>query len=69
MGRYMCIMSSMNDLDITFDTFRSEVLDNTDYPFEDEQLQEFYQDGYTTQDTLDWGEWRLECSEYKEMGF
>ena len=62
-------MHSMNDLDITFDTFRSEVLNSTDYPFEEEQLQEFYDDGYTTFDTLEWAEWRLECSEYKEMGF
>jgi hypothetical protein len=62
-------MHSMNELDITYDTFRSEVLNSTDYPFEEEQLQEFYADGYTTFDTLDWAEWRLECAEYKEMGF
>ena len=62
-------MGDMNELDITYDTFRSEVLNSTDYPFEEEQLQEFYADGYTTFDTLDWAEWRLECAEYKEMGF
>ena len=62
-------MGSMNEIDMTFETFRETVLSQTSYAFEDEQLQEFYDDGYTTFDTLDWAEWRLECSEYEELGF
>jgi len=62
-------MDTMNDLDITLDTFRSEVLGCTSYAFTDEQLEEFYEDGYTVQDTLDWAEWRLARSAYEELGF
>ena len=53
----------MNELDITFDTFRSEVLNSTSYPFEDAQLQEFYDDGYTVDDAVEFGEWKLECDD------
>ena len=46
--------------DITFDTFRSEVLNCTSYDFTDEMLLGFYEDGYTVHDTLDWAEAKLD---------
>tara|TARA_S200002703_G_scaffold83577_1_gene71994 strand:- start:285 stop:488 length:204 start_codon:yes stop_codon:yes gene_type:complete len=61
------IMGHMNDLDITFDTFRSEVLNATSYAFEDAQLQEFYDDGYTVHDTIDWAEWKLDEEMFPEF--
>lgn len=60
-------MDTMNDLDITLDTFRSEVLGCTSYDFTDEQLAEFYEDGYTVQDTLDWAEWKLDEEMFPEF--
>ena len=60
-------MDTMNDLDITLDTFRSEVLGCTSYAFTDEQLEEFYEDGYTVQDTLDWAEWKLDEEMFPEF--
>lgn len=60
-------MDTMNDLDITLDTFRSEVLGCTSYDFTDEQLEEFYEDGYTVQDTLDWAEWKLDEEMFPEF--
>ena len=62
-------MDIMKDLDITFDQFAQEVTAGTPYPFDQASLSEFYEDGYTVQDTLDWAEWRLECSEFEELGF
>ena len=62
-------MDTMKDLDITFDQFAQEVTAGTPYPFDSTSLSEFYEDGYTVQDTLDWAEWRLECSEFEELGF
>lgn len=60
-------MDTMNDLDITLDTFRSEVLGCTSYDFTDEELAEFYEDGYTVQDTLDWAEWKLDAEMFPEF--
>ena len=50
----------MNDLDMTFDTFRSEVLSLTSYGFDKETLREFYDDGYNVDDTVEWAEWKLD---------
>jgi hypothetical protein len=62
-------MDTMKDIDITFEQFAQEVTEGTPYPFDSTSLSEFYEDGYTVQDTLDWAEWRLECSEFEELGF
>jgi len=53
-------MHSMNEIDMTFETFASEVLNSTSYGFTDAELREFYDDGYTTFDTIEWAEWKLD---------
>jgi hypothetical protein len=50
----------MNDLDMTFETFAAEVLHSTSYGFTDAELREFYEDGYTTFDTIEWAEDKLD---------
>ena len=50
----------MNEIDMTFETFSAEVLNSTSYGFTDEELREFYDDGYTTFDTIEWAEWKLD---------
>ena len=41
---------------------RTRLLDITE-----EQLQEFYDDGYTVHDTLDWAEWKLDEEMFPEF--
>jgi len=50
----------MNEIDMTFETFASEVLNSTSYGFTDAELREFYDDGYSTFDTIEWAEWKLD---------
>ena len=60
-------MGSMNDLDMTFDTFRSEVLSLTSYGFDEETLREFYDDGYNVDDTVEYAEWKLDEGMFAEF--
>ena len=55
-------MHSMNDLDITFDAFELAVTNQTTYDFGTELL-ELYDDGYTVDDAVEFGEWKLECDD------
>ena len=55
-------MHSMNDLDITFDAFELSVTNQTMYDFGSELL-ELYEDGYTVDDVVEYGEWKLECDD------
>ena len=55
-------MHSMNDLDITFDAFELSVTNQTMYAFGSELL-ELYEDGYTVDDAVEYGEWKLECDD------
>lgn len=52
----------MNDLDITFDAFELSVTNQTCYDFGTELL-ELYEDGYTVDDAVEFGEWKLECDD------
>ena len=52
-------MHSMNDLDITFEAFELSVTNQTTYDFGTELL-ELYDDGYTVDDAVEFGEWKLE---------
>ena len=59
-------MHTMKDLDITFEQFALEVTSATPYEFSDALLSEFYEDGYTVMDTLDWAEWKLDEAFFSE---
>ena len=50
----------MNKNDMTFETFSDEVLTSTSYAFTQEELREFYDDGYDVDDTVEWAEWKLD---------
>ena len=51
---------------MTFEQFALEVTSATPYEFYDALLSEFYEDGYTVQDTLDWAEWKLDEAFFSE---
>ena len=51
---------SMNHIDMTFETFAAEVTSSTCYDFTLAELQEFYNDGYNIDDTVEWAEWKLD---------
>jgi hypothetical protein len=50
----------MNHIDMTFETFAAEVTSSTCYDFTLAELQEFYNDGYNIDDTVEWAEWKLD---------
>ena len=56
----------MNDKDMTLDTFRSLVLEGTSYAITEEEIVEFFEDGYDVDDTLEWCEWKLDSELFSE---
>ena len=59
-------MDTMKDLDMPFEIFALEVVAATPYEFTPELLREFYDDGFTVQDTIDWAEWKLDEAFFSE---
>lgn len=57
----------MNDKDMTLDTFRYLVLEGTSYAITDAEIEEFYEDGYDVDDTLEWCEWKLDSELFSEF--
>ena len=43
-------------MDMTFETFCSDVLSETSYDFSDSLLREFYDECYTVHETIGWAE-------------
>ena len=56
----------MNHLNMTFETFCDEVLTSTPYNFSDDELREFYDDGHSVDDTVEYGEWKLDSELFPE---
>jgi hypothetical protein len=50
----------MKNEDMTLATFRSEVLSRTSYAITDELIEEFWEEGDSVEDTLEWCEWKLD---------
>jgi len=47
-------------MNMTFETFCDEVQNDTSYIFSVWELQELFDDGYTVNDAVEWGEWKLD---------
>jgi len=50
----------MNDIDMTAEMFASLVVEGTSCAFTDAQLHDLWQDGYSVEDAIEYGDWILE---------
>ena len=50
----------MNNKDMTLEEFRSEILSQTSYNITDAELEDFYEEGETVFDVLDWCEFMFD---------
>ncbi len=57
----------MEHLDMTFDTFTDEVTTCTCYAFNEGELRELYDDGYTVDDAVEWAEWKLDSELFDHL--
>ena len=57
----------MDHLNMTYETFCEEVLTLTPYNFSEDELREFYQDGHSVDDTVEYGEWKLDSELFGEF--
>ena len=51
----------MNDKDMTLDTFRSLIFEGTSYTITDEEIEEFWEEGYSIEEAIEYTNWKMEC--------
>ena len=67
----------MNDKDMTLDTFRSLIFEGIaclmdsnrveSYTITDEEIEEFWEEGYSIEEAIEYTNWKMECLGKKKI--